>query len=991
MSITTHQLQSAIKVHKGLERLSDTSRSVVVARGSIRSFGIGQTMSLQGVIPSNVFFIISGEARLLFQEKGSWITAERLVAGETIGLCSLIRASPCEEVSAAVETEVIAIPDKVVLDLFNKDHGFRDWAQTNLFPAEGFALSVILQQNSLYSCGDLALKEVNALYDPIVTSTYPIEANSLDIPTQGQAREVFIASANIPKYPIGTKVDPSVALPSAIPPLPLRLISVRISASPSSQNSKQDQVRTEPIETSRYHGSEVSDFQIDSTSLDLGYSHDRRYPSLSKASTLGEEVRSCLRFIAEYYGVPFRREAVEGIIQSIETRGDQPNIQTCGRILAFLGLHPSGVTLPLAVAGRLKTPSLIKWNDGIAILQKSDSLGIALSSPRQGLITIISKEIPNEFPDGFELILVERSLSSPTLHFGLEWFLPAISQYRGILTQLLIASLIIQLFSLAGPLLIQVVIDKVINQRSLDTLMVIGASLIIVTILEGALSTLRTFLFAETSNRLDMRLGIEVIDHLLRLPLSYYDRRPVGELGTRVAELEKIRSFLTGQALYTFLDAILSVVYVLIMFCYSWILALVALSVLPIQITLTLFGTPLFKRLSREASAENAKTQSHLIEVLTGIQTVKSQNLELFSRWQWQDLYSSYIDKTFDKTVIATLLTQLGSVLQKLSQLLVLWVGAILVLDGDLTLGQLIAFRIIAGYVTQPLLRISSIWQSYQELKISFERLADVIDTPKESETAGNVHISLPNIIGSVEFVSVKFRFLPTLPVVLNNISFTIASGSFVALVGQSGSGKSTITKMISRLYSPTGGSVRIDGYDIAKVDLSSLRSQVGMVPQDSYLFSGTVKENLLVVNRDATSEEIVEMCQRACAHDFIMSLPDGYNTQVGERGSNLSGGQRQRIAIARAFLAKPSLLIFDEATSALDYNTERRIVANIRDYYSNHTVFYVTHRIDSVRSADIIIVMHDGSIAEMGTHEELCSKKGRYYAMLMNARLPNS
>ena len=543
-------------------------------------------------------------------------------------------------------------------------------------------------------------------------------------------------------------------------------------------------------------------------------------------------------------------------------------------------------------------------------------------------------------------------------------------------------SFVVQLFTLANPLLIQVIIDKVISQRSLDTLQVLGIALVVVTILEGVLGSLRTFLFTQTTNRIDQRLGAEVIDHLLRLPLFYFDKRPVGELSTRVAELEKIRNFLTGQALTTVLDSMFSVIYILVMVFYSWLLTLVALAVVPIQVALTLLGAPLFRRQYRQAAEENARTQSHLVEVLTGIQTVKAQNVEMVSRWKWQDMYSRYISHTFEKTVTGTALNETSQVLQKLSQLLVLWVGATLVLSGDLTLGQLIAFRIISGYVTQPLLRLSGIWQSIQEIRVSFERLSDVIDTKQESDTSDQAKIPLPPIQGDVEFQNLTFAFNKGSEPVLKGIDLHVPTGTFVGIVGQSGSGKSTLMKLLPRLYSPDTGRILIDHYDISKVELYSLRRQVGIVPQEPILFSGTVSENIALTRPDADSEEIVKAARLACAHDFIMDLPSGYSSSVGERGSSLSGGQRQRLAIARTLLSQPKLLVMDEATSALDYATERQVCDNLIDSLHDRTVFFITHRLSTIKRADLIIMMHQGAIVETGTHDQLMAMRGRYYAL---------
>ena len=546
----------------------------------------------------------------------------------------------------------------------------------------------------------------------------------------------------------------------------------------------------------------------------------------------------------------------------------------------------------------------------------------------------------------------------------------------------MIASFVVQLFSLANPLLIQVIIDKVISQRSLDTLQVLGIGLVIVTLLEGVLGSLRTFLFTETTNKIDQRLGAEVIDHLLRLPLNYFDRRPVGELGTRIAELEKIRNFLTGTALTTVLDAAFSVIYIIVMAFYSWLLTIVALAVLPIQVGITLVGAPLFRRQFRQSAEQNARTQSHLVDVLTGIQTVKAQNVEIISRWKWQELYSKYISRTFEKTITGTAVNEASQVLQKLSQLLVLWVGAALVLRGDLTLGQLIAFRIISGYVTQPLLRLSTIWQNIQELKVSFERLADVIDTPVESNESDQAKFLFHPFVVKLNLKTLYLTLNMIKPSILKNIELKIDAGTFVGIVGQSGSGKKYFNEIITAIVFAKSGNVKIDGYDIGKIELYSLRRQIGIVPQDPLLFSGTVSENIALTNPDADSAEIVRAAKMACAHEFIMELPLGYSTPVGERGGALSGGQRQRIAIARTLLSNPKLLVMDEATSALDYKTERKVCDNLVDNLSDCTVFFITHRLSTIKRADRVIMMHQGAVVEEGTHKSLMEMNGRYYAL---------
>ena len=354
----------------------------------------------------------------------------------------------------------------------------------------------------------------------------------------------------------------------------------------------------------------------------------------------------------------------------------------------------------------------------------------------------------------------------------------------------------------------------------------------------------------------------------------------------------------------------------------------------------------------------------------------------MVSRWRWQEFYSQYIARTFEKTITGTALNQTSQVLQKISQLMVLWIGASMVLQGELSLGQLIAFRIISGYVTQPLLRLSTIWQNIQELRVSFERLADVIDTPEESDEVDKSKVMLPPVKGEVRFEGLSFRFRPGQPEVLKDVNLSIKAGTFVGIVGQSGSGKSTLMKLLPRLYEPGEGRILIDGYDIAKVELYSLRRQIGIVPQDPLLFSGTVSENIALTNPDASSEEIVRAARLANAHDFIMDLPSGYSTPVGERGASLSGGQRQRVAIARTLLSNPKLLVMDEATSALDYETERKVCDNLLDNLNDQTVFFITHRLSTIREADVIVMLHQGAVVEAGTHADLMKHRGRYYAL---------
>jgi ATP-binding cassette subfamily B protein len=977
--VTTLSPAELISSHPALRALSPQGAAALQAAVEVRRFSTGQLLCRGDLVPSETLWISSGQARLLGRDQGRLLTLEKLGPGAVVGLASLLRVQACEEVSAAAELEALALPDALVLQLLESEPSFAEWCSAQLFTAELAALVQLLLQAHPREQGRLASQLQQARSG---AQLVPPTAEALAGLSPEQV--LLAASHNLPDHPLGARLDPAAGVPLSLPPLPPRLIALSADWFAALQPAA-DVLEAEPVVGSALvpsqGGAETLTAGPLASGLDLGERDQKPFRLLRGEGPL-EETLACFQMLAAELQLPFRRDAIEKILRDALRRGQAPDLQLCGNIAAMMGLHVSGVQVPASQGTRLQTPALIPWKEGFALVRAANARGLQVASPRDGLVQVLPAELPEIFPEGIELLLVERRNTTPEQRFGFAWFWPALRRYRGILLQVLLASFVVQLFSLANPLLIQVIIDKVIAQRSLDTLQVLGIALVAVTLLEGVIGSLRTFLFSETTNRIDLRLGSEVIDHLLRLPLNYFDRRPVGELGTRIAELEKIRNFLTGQALTTLLDAAFSVIYVVVMVLYSWVLTLIALCVLPIQVGLTVVGAPLFRRQYRDAAQENARTQSHLVEVLTGIQTVKAQNVEMISRWKWQSLYNNYIGRTFEKTVTGTVLSETSQVLQKLSQLLVLWVGATLVLKGEMSLGQLIAFRIISGYVTQPMLRLSSIWQNIQELKVSFERLADVVDTPEESDEADKGKIPLPPIEGEVRFNDVCFSFTTGGALVLNHIDLQIPAGTFVGVVGQSGSGKSTLTKMLSRLYAPASGRILIDGYDIDKVELYSLRRQIGIVPQEPLLFSGSVAENIALTDPDASSESIVEAARLACAHDFIMELPGGYSANVGERGANLSGGQRQRLALARTLLSKPRLLVLDEATSALDYDTERRVCENLLDGLKHCTVFFITHRLSTIRRADLIVMMHEGAVVETGSHDALIEQRGRYYAL---------
>ena len=964
------------------ESLKTYIKEIFLKYGEKVKYKVGQSLSSDKYISGSVLLIEKGTARIIVEDNEQPKAVKKISVGDIVGAYSLLKEKACENVRSSSDLIVISITDKTFKKCYAVDPKFKNYFDSINYLAEIIEFSEFV----INEVPNIKFKR-HELIQLLEKKASFLKKNDDEIKRllKSKKNKIFSSSQSLnlisPNFKEVRTFTEYLNLKNSKNFLSNRFLSIE-------GDFFDDLLRNELNNDNKYlipnNNEEEKELKNAPKNAPVSIFNNIEIPEniLVRGNGKLRETLACFQMISKILNVPIRKDSIEKILRDFISRGAKIDIQLIAEILSNLGLHVSKGQIPPHMAFRLQTPCVIKWKNSFALIIRSSQEGILIASPVDGLISLSSEKIESFFEEGISILLIEKTTETPQVVFNLNWLWSAIKKYRLVLVQVLVASFIVQLFTLGNPLLIQVIIDKVISQRSLDTLQVLGIALLFVTLLEGILGSLKTFLFAETTNRIDQRLGSEVIDHLLRLPLNYFDKRPVGELGSRIDELEKIREFLTGQALTTILDAIFSVIYILVMFIYSSLLTFVALLVVPIQIFITLLGAPLFRRQYRQSAEENAKTKSHLIEVITSIQTVKSQNIETISRWKWQQLYSKYISRTFERTISGTLIGQLSQVLQKISQLLVLWIGATLVLKGQLTLGQLIAFRIISSYVTQPLLRLSSIWQNIQELKVSFERLGDVIDTPQESNEVDKQKITMPPIKGNVSFENVIFAFTKNNSNVLNSVSFNIEKGQFVGIVGESGSGKSTLMKLLSRLYSPSQGSIKIDGYDIDKVELYSLRRQIGIVPQEPILFSGTVLENISLTQAEANNDDIVRAAKLAEAHDFIMKLPNGYSTNVGERGSSLSGGQRQRIALARTLLSKPKILILDEATSALDYNTESKVCNNLINNLKENTVFFITHRLSTVRNSDLILVMHEGKLDEFGSHDQLLKNKGRYFAL---------
>src|SRR5215475_131893 len=627
---------------------------------------------------------------------------------------------------------------------------------------------------------------------------------------------------------------------------------------------------------------------------------------------------------------------------------------------------------------------------GIAVLRDGDFIVLGkvgedravVQSPQSPLPSLMTRAELEAVWDG-ELVVMSRrsSLVDLSRRFDITWFLSAIHKYRHALGRVLLSSFFLQLFALISPLFFQVVIDKVLVHGSLGTLDVLVIGLVTISVFETILAILRTYVFAHTTNRIDVELGARLFRHLLALPIGYFQARRVGDSVARVRELENIRNFLTRSALTLVIDLFFTFVFLLVMYAYSPLLTFLVLASFPFYIGISVVATPLFRRRLDEKFERGAENQAFLVESVSGVETLKSMAIEPQMQRRWEDQLAGYVTASFKVLSLANTASQLVQLVNKLMTAGVLYYGARLVISGDLSVGELVAFNILAGRVSAPVLRLAQIWQDFHQARLSVARLGDILNTrPEPIYTPGQT--ALPAIRGEITFEHVTFRYRIDGSEVLHDVSFRIPAGQIVGIVGPSGSGKSTLAKLIQRLYVPESGRVLIDGIDLAMADPAWLRRQIGVVLQDNVLFNRSVRDNIALSNPAMPTERVIAAAQLAGAHDFVLELPYGYDTVVGERGATLSGGQRQRIAIARALVSNPQILIFDEATSALDYESERVIQQNMQEIAKGRTVFIIAHRLSTVRRTDRIITIDHGRLVEDGTHDELLKTNGRYASL---------
>ena len=950
----------------------------------------GQPLLQGDRLPHQVMFIAEGAVRLIADDPATGpFTLARLGSGDALGWCGLVRGRPCEAAIAMEPTLVAALPAKQFLRLLPQEETLR---QGCIDPDRSELAQLLLawlgRQPQRYEDLPGLLAE---LWRPGALQLLSGAALSADCALDPDW--LWLPSAPLTgSEPIGTAIS-RWRRPADAGSLPLgpRLLGIQRAALQEALQARS--VRTEASgrswarapEDLWNQASEAGDLPdpIDPRDLGLGPGGRQLPPLRERGDSPLASAMICLRRLAERYRFPFPRDTVEQVLLDCEARLGGISLLHLGQILESLGLEVRPLSAPAQQLHRLEPPALIRYGERFLLVEEAGPRGLVVADPSRGLVTLSLQELRGLGSEAFQLMLVRPAETAAedeqATRFDLAWFWSVMQPYRPQMGLLLLTGFVDKLLSLVFPLSVLQIIDVVVGSRNLSLLLPIGVVMGVAIAVMAVLGLLKEYLLSDLSDRIDTRLGSQIVGHLFRLPLKFFDRRTVGDLASRLYDLQRVRTFLTNTAISSSLDLLFMPLIAIVLFWLAPVLGAVVLIQVPILLLITRASRDPLKRMLTRRNRAWGRAQGFLVEVLTAIRTVKSQNFASQARWQWLERYRRFTGEDFQLTKTRVTVSELNQAVANADRVALFMVGGWLIVSGNGSMGSLFAVFILSSGIVQPLLNLSTIANQYRDARAAMDALADVLgQQPEEAIGSGN-RLPLPSIQGRIDMERVSFSYSLEGRRQLDDFSLTIEPGTTVGLVGSSGSGKSTVVQLLDGLYQPNEGRVFVDGTDISKVQIGSLRRQVGFVPQESILFDGTVLDNLRLNLPDAPYEAVVEAARVACAHDFIMKLPDGYNTRVGERGGALSGGQKQRIAIARMVLQNPNLVILDEATSALDPTTEHLLLERLKQRFRGRTMLVVTHRVSTLRDADRILMMDSGVILEDGSWDELISLGGAF------------
>jgi ATP-binding cassette subfamily B protein len=980
-----------------LQGVSAEAIQALGLRAELVELPVGKPFQRAGELPASIAMVVEGRLRRLHQSlEGAPVSLGPVGVGEWLGWAAVLRGEPDLTLTASARTVLLRLPFQDALAAV-RDHASLREALALPLAEERAALLL-----SLLEASGRLLPDVRQLDEALAGSWTLVQAGA---PAPPGGRLVFsgprpAVSGVVPGQVLDTATW--AELPRQVNGLPVRALHIRdplldqaIGATPEEDADPAAGVlalrpEQRPVV---FAGSVALDPQA------LGFHRPDSSGAFAGADAGAfaggiddrlEQALACIRHLAQARRLAFSEDLVRRNLADVQQRLGGLRLAQIGLQLEAIGFETRPLRVRPADLTRLEPPALVDLDGSfVLLLVAGGGGGVLIGDPRHGLQRWSLQRLQERLPEGVELLVVREGRTDRQVgeQFGLGWFLTAFLRYPGLLTSTLVAAFTSQLLSAVFPLAVLAVIDQVISRNNLSLLAPLTAILLMSAIAAGVVSAMRAIVTADLSDRVDVRLGSTVVEHLLRLPLPYFEQRQVGGILFNVNQLYNVRQFIVDQLLGVGLDVVFAVVFLVVLLLISPVLTLIVVAVAPVLMVINVVASPILIRLIKESNGYASSAGAFLYEVASGIRTVKSQNFEVEARWQWLERYRKYTSSRFQLTRLGSLIGEGARLVSNLSDIALIVVGAMLILANKLSLGALFAVKILSAQVVGPLLRLSSLYQGFQEMRMAVSCLSDVMLAMPEVGEEDLQAIPLPPIQGHLRFEEICFRYGQRGPLILDHVNLEIQPGEFVGLVGLSGSGKSTLVQLVDRLYRPKEGRVYLDGYDIEKLQIASLRRRIGYVPQDSLLFEGTVLDNIRLNSPDADIEAVMEAARVAAAHEFILGLENGYATRLGEKGSGLSGGQRQRICLARTVLQDPSLLILDEATSALDAETEQQVCRNLAARFHHATVLFITHRLTTLRQADRILFMERGRIREDGSHGQLMALAGAY-ATLYNQQV---